>query len=323
MSFIWVCSIPIIIIVSLSACKSLLFSKNQGQDANLKFPYPCDGSEVHLQLWHNAPFYRSTENSLQSLPQDQLQRFNVQNRNESGNCYLDLQINDLKIIDEGTYISTVYKDGQVLDDFTAIRLQVDYPPGQVTCVEDREIAADWVLVNCVADAGSLPGKIECYQGGERVPPLTSPNETESLLKQTVLIRKSEPAFCCSCTLDEYKSRCECNDTVLFQADGGRQDPCPASSQVTTRPNNHSTLMENDQIYWFPTVNSSSITYSTPIIKCNSKLYKLITLPVLSLSVLLNFLCACIMIRMKIRYLKIKNSRPKDPPEPVSTEELLS
>nr|XP_054763746.1 uncharacterized protein LOC129270378 [Lytechinus pictus] len=260
MSFIWFHSLKenlsisiIVIIVNLSACKSLLLSKNQGQDANLKFPYPCDSSEVTLQLWHNAPFYRSTENSLQSLPKDQRQRFNLQNRNETRNCYLDLQISDLKIIDEGTYISTVYKDGQLLDDLTitTIRLQVDYPPGPVTCVEDHEIPVDWVLVKCAANAGSLPGKIECYQGGERVTPLTSPIETKSLLKQTVLIRKSEPAFCRSCTLDEYKSICECYDTILFQTDGSSQDPFATSTESSVKTSRHN-----------PTPSHENDTYST-------------------------------------------------------------
>nr|XP_054763739.1 uncharacterized protein LOC129270371 [Lytechinus pictus] len=272
MSFIWFHSLKenlsisiIVIIVNLSACKSLLLSKNQGQDANLKFPYPCDSSEVTLQLWHSAPFYRSTENSLCSLPTDQLQRFNVQNRNETGNCCLELQMSNLKLIDEETYISTVYRDGQVLDDFTAIRLQVDYPPGQVTCVEDREIAADWVLVDCTANSGSLPGKIECFQNGLWMPPLNTPIETDSLLKQTILIKKSETAFCCSCTLDEYKSICECNDTVLFQADGSSHDPCAASTESSVKTSRHNPIPshENDAYSTATSLTPTELTECNP------------------------------------------------------------
>ncbi|XP_063962224.1 uncharacterized protein LOC129270371 [Lytechinus pictus] len=309
MSFIWFHSLKenlsisiIVIIVNLSACKSLLLSKNQGQDANLKFPYPCDSSEVTLQLWHNAPFYRSTENSLRSLPTDQLPRFNVQNRNETGNCYLELQISNLKLIDEETYISTVYKDGQVLDDFTAIRLQVDYPPGQVTCVEDREIAADWVLVDCTANSGSLPGKINCYQNGLWMAPLTTPIETDSLLKQTILIKKSEPTFCCSCTLDEYKSICECNDTILFQADGSSHDPCTASTESEVTTYRHTPSPEND---------THSTFTPTELKECNPNKGVVAILSVsFTISLLLIFILL-VYFRIKIKTIDNEN---QDPPK---------
>ncbi|XP_041472619.1 uncharacterized protein LOC121421884 [Lytechinus variegatus] len=228
----------IVILITL-----LIFARNvcrgisimQGQEANLIFPYPCDSTEVTLQHSYRAPFYCSTEGSLIFLPDSQAQRFEVKNVINNGSCSLDLTIRDLMIDDEGTYILLVYKDGEILGDHThRIYLKVDYPPDKALCVVGEDYDREWVAVDCTANARSLPGKIECYQDGLRMPHLRDPALTGSLLKQSIIIRKSEQVYCCYSALNVNKSRCECDDTVLFQDEFHRKDPCPSiTTQMST------------------------------------------------------------------------------------------
>ncbi|XP_041470124.1 uncharacterized protein LOC121419732 [Lytechinus variegatus] len=211
----------------------------QGQEANLIFPYPCDSTKVTLQQSNRLPLYRSTnmtEGSSLSLPANQAQRFEVKNMIVNSSCSLDLTIRDLMNDDQGTYILFVYKNGDIIgDDTHRIYLKVDYPPGKASCVVGDDKGGDWVAVDCTANAGSLPGKIECYQDGLWMPPLTKPIETGSLLKQTLLIRKSQPVFCCSSIRQEDKSRCACDDCALFLQNIHSTDPCPTEPIVTKIP----------------------------------------------------------------------------------------
>ena len=133
-----------LITMNLDGCKSTILYKIQGQDANLIFLYPCDSTEVTLQHSNGVPFYRSTVGLSLALPDDQVHRFKVQNRNENGNCSLDLTISNLMRSDEGTYLSTIYKDGQLRDIYTTrVWLQVDYPPGEASCVASYDKGGDW------------------------------------------------------------------------------------------------------------------------------------------------------------------------------------
>ncbi|XP_041470089.1 uncharacterized protein LOC121419695 [Lytechinus variegatus] len=220
----------------------------QGQEANLIFPYPCDSTKITLQQSNRWPLYRSTKGSSLSLPANQVQRFEVNNMIIKGNCSLDLTIRDLMKDDQGTYILLVYKDGDIIGDGThRVWLEVDYPPGNASCVVGNDRGGDWVAVDCTAKAGSLPGNIECYQDGLWMPPLTKPIETGSLLKQTLLIRKSQPVFCCSSDRQEDKSRCACDDCALFLQNIHSTDPCPTEPIVTKIPT-ISTIMSTKNKY---------------------------------------------------------------------------
>ncbi|XP_041474052.1 uncharacterized protein LOC121422890 [Lytechinus variegatus] len=224
----------------------------QGQEANLNFPYPCDSTEVTLQQSNRRPFYSSTGDSSLSLPDSQVQRFKVKNIINSGRCSLDLTIRDLMRDDQGTYILFAYKDGNILhDDTHRVWLQVDYPPGKESCGMGDDEGGDGVEVENTANAGSLPGKIKCYEDGLWIPPSNEPIETDSL-KQKILNRKSEPAFCCSSTLDEYKSRCECKDTVLFEEESSHKDPCPTITTQTTCMSIDSEYRNTDMVEITPT-----------------------------------------------------------------------
>nr|XP_054762135.1 uncharacterized protein LOC129268632 [Lytechinus pictus] len=212
----------------------------EGEGVNLTFPYPCNSTEVTLQQSNRVPFYISTDGSSMSLPPDQVQRFNVQNRISTRTCSLELTITDLRRADQGTYILFVYQDGDIGDDTQIVYLKVDYPPGKASCVVGHSIGEEWVGVDCTASAGTIPGKIECYQNGIWMFPLNDPTVVDSLLKQTILILESQAAFCCSSPWHEVIDRCECNDTALFLDGTMSENPCPTIEiqiSTTTLTNN--------------------------------------------------------------------------------------
>nr|XP_054759873.1 uncharacterized protein LOC129266010 [Lytechinus pictus] len=241
-------TISFLLILFLNEYLVKALSFMQGQDVNLVFPYPCNNTEVTLQQSNRVPFYRSKAGSSLYLPPDQAQRFNVQNRVGIGTCSLELTISDITRGDRGTYILFLNKDGQKDFDYKHdIFLQVDYPPGKASCIVGEDKGGGWVAVNCTANVGSLPGRIGCYQNGLWMPPFTEPTEKDFLLKQTILIQKSQPGFCCSSTLNEYKERCECLDTALFLDDSSTIiDPCPTiitQSSISTTVNKRA--IQND------------------------------------------------------------------------------
>ena len=295
------CVIFVITLWNVHTCECRHIYSVKGQNVQLNFPFPCDSTEVTLQQAAGLPFYRSTDESVLSLPQSQANRFNVQNSVENGNCSLDLTIRNLTAIDKGTYLSTIYMNGQLLVDFTTrIWLRVDIPPDKASCVKVQDRGGDLVSIDCTANIGNLAGKIECYQDGQKVTPLSHPVDNDSSVTENFLIRKSQPAFCCSSTLNEYKDRCECDDDALNLADGDSNDPCPPSSIITTRPL-ISIVTENNQ------ADSTGVFSSTPInmnerkskekLIAHSILFFLQLLLLLSVLVILikktNVTCSCV------------------------------
>ena len=226
----------VITLWNVLSCECRHIYSLKGQSAQLNFTFPCNSTEVTLQQANSLPFYRSTDGFVLSLPQNQTNRFNVQINIENENCSLDLTVRDIKAIDQGTYLSTIYMDGHLFDEFTTrIWLRVDIPPDKASCVKVQDKGGDWVSIDCTANVGNVAGKIECYQNGTKMLSVIDPAEIDSSVTESFLIRKSQPAFCCSSTLNEYKERCECNDAALNLADGDSNDPCPPSSTITTRP----------------------------------------------------------------------------------------
>ncbi|XP_041469371.1 uncharacterized protein LOC121419119 [Lytechinus variegatus] len=250
--------ISCLLILFLNGYQVKALSFMQGQEVSLVFPYPCNSTDITLKQSNRVPFYRSTAGSSLYLPPHQALRFNVQNRIEIGTCSLELTISDVTRGDQGTYILFVYKDGhEQFDHKDEILLQVEYPPGKASCMVGEDKGGEWVAVNCTANVGSLPGRIGCYQNGLWMPPLTDPTETDSLLKQTILIQRSQPAFCCSSTLNEYKERCKCHDTALFLDDSSTTvDPCPT---ITTQTSISTTVNKSAiQNYLFTTAPTTDI-----------------------------------------------------------------
>nr|XP_054753612.1 uncharacterized protein LOC129259343 [Lytechinus pictus] len=253
--------------IVFSNCESVY--KIQGQNVTLHFPYPCDTTDVTLQKSNRHPFYRSTSGPGLFLLQSQAKRFNVYDRKNHDNCSVDLMISNLMGDDLGTYILFVYKDGNLQGgDTYMIYLKVDHPPGKAACVVGDEMGGDWISLDCQANAGSLPGKIECYQTGVWMPSLAGPTETGSLLKQSILIRQLGPVFCCSSLIDKGRERCECKDTSHYLSDGDYIDHCPTPSPTfpeSTTMLIPSTFTENNQSY-----QHSSLAPSTPIQMKESK-----------------------------------------------------
>nr|XP_054753614.1 uncharacterized protein LOC129259344 [Lytechinus pictus] len=305
----------ILIVLGLSRCESV--SKIQGQNVTLRFPYSCDTTDVTLQQSTRRPFYRSTFGpGLFLLQLDQVKRFTVYVGNNSDSCFVDLMINNLMKDDRGTYILFVYKDGEIQgDDTHRIYLKVDYPPGKASCVVGDEKGGDWVSLDCQANAGSLPGKIECYQNGVWMPSLTGPTETGSLLKQTILIRQSGPVFCCSSLIDEDRERCECKDTSYFLPDGACHDPCPTPSP--TFPENTAMLIPSTFTESNQSDQHSSLTPSTPIQMKESKGNRRISDLAIAFLVLMVILLVVVIV-LVVFILKTKNKCNKNANDPSQT-----
>nr|XP_054753616.1 uncharacterized protein LOC129259347 [Lytechinus pictus] len=309
----------ILIVLGVSSCESV--SKTQGQNVTLHFPYLCDTTEVTLQKSNRDPFYRSMSGPGLFLSQSQAKRFKVYDRNKHDNCSVDLVISNLMKDDQGTYILFVYKDGEIQGgDTQRIYLKVDYlgdyPPGKASCVVGDEKGGGWVSLDCQANAGSLPGKIECYQNGVWMPSLAGPNENEYLLKQTILIRQSGPVFCCSSLIDEVRERCECKDTSHYLSDGDYIDPCPTPSPTfpeSTTVLSPSTFTESNQRDQY-----SSLTPSTPIQMKETKGNQSISDLAIVFLVLM-VISLVVVIVLVVYVLKTKNKCDKNTNHPPKTD----
>ncbi|XP_054753615.2 uncharacterized protein LOC129259346 [Lytechinus pictus] len=306
----------ILIVLCLSSCESVY--KIQGRNVILHFPYPCDTTDVTLQKSNRRPFYRSTLGpDLFLLQLDQVGRFTVYDGNNSDSCFVNLMISNLMKDDQGTYILFVYKDGDIQgDDTHKIYLKVDHPPGKASCVVGDEVGGDWVSLDCQANAGSLPGKIECYQNGVWMPSLAGPNENEYLLKQTILIRQSGPVFCCSSLIDEVRERCECKDTSHYLSDGDYIDPCPTPSPTlpeSTTVLSPSTFTESNQRDQY-----SSLTPSTPIQMKETKGNQSISDLAIVFLVLM-VISLVVVIVLVVYVLKTKNKCDKNTNHPPKTD----
>ncbi|XP_041461477.1 uncharacterized protein LOC121412774 [Lytechinus variegatus] len=311
-----------IILIVLSNCESV--HKIQGENVTLHFPYPCDNTEVTLQQSNRRPFYRSTFGpDLILLQLDQVGRFTVYDGNSSDSCYVDLMISNLMKDDEGTYILFVYKDGEILGgNIQRIYLEVGHPPGKASCVVGDEMDGDWVSLDCQANAGSLPGKIVCYQSGVWMPTLAGPTETGSLLKQTILIRQSGPVFCCSSLIDEDRERCECKDTSHYLSDGDYIDPCPTPSPTLLARSTVTTVLipststESNQSNQY-----SSLAPSTPIQMKESKGNQSISDLAIVFLVLMIILLVVVIV-LVVFILKTKNKCNKNANDPSKTDNSM-
>ena len=78
------------------------------------------------------------------------------------------------------------------------------------------------------------GQIQCYQGGMRMPYLSTPSENDNTLEQIILVQQNRHhVYCCSSQLKEPKEICDCNEVVwdsLSQAVVHNPgDPCPTTT----------------------------------------------------------------------------------------------
>ncbi|XP_030840924.1 uncharacterized protein LOC115923774 [Strongylocentrotus purpuratus] len=203
----------------------------EGASVHLHYPYPCNSIRVKLQYGYRAPFYTLADTESIVLPPAQVNRFTFRNKSESDHCSLQVSINHVKRIDAGTYIFFAYsEDGIYESSFKRIGLNVDFLPGKASCTMGKEnTVGNWVALDCMAPVGTLSGQIDCFQSGEKMPPITEPTETHTHLKQTILVKKKDPVFCCTSTSEHTKDLCDCNDCQLDLANdlnlNSVIDPC--------------------------------------------------------------------------------------------------
>lgn len=207
----------------------------EGGDVQLRFPYPCEGTKVTLQLRNRHPLFSSLNPNSLNLHLDQIGRLTVVNMQERGICFLQLGITPVMRHDAGTYILLESN----LDYIARVGLRVDFPPGQARCTFNTQpFVGDWVQLYCSAHVGTLSGQMKCFQGDMEMPPLSTPSENDDILQQTFLVKKnSYPVFCCSSFLLEPRERCRCND---YSWDSHSNDdssdnlnPCPDKTVSTT------------------------------------------------------------------------------------------
>ncbi|XP_041461355.1 uncharacterized protein LOC121412644 [Lytechinus variegatus] len=198
-----------------SSCGSQVLNYIEGEEARLNYSYPCDIYDVVIHVGHRAPFYHSTDGGKLLLPHDQEGRFSVRSSNKSENCSLVLTIYNIQRDDAGTYTCITYAEIEKVQDYNQIGVHVEYPPGKAMCsLNGTYQSGGSVSVQCVAPVGSMSGKIDCYQDGNKLDSLTRPFESNASLKQTLLIKHSSFVYCCSTTFVQPKHRCECTDTVI-------------------------------------------------------------------------------------------------------------
>lgn len=212
----------------------------EGDNVQLRFPYPCEGTKVTLQLRNRHPLFSSSNPNSLNLHLDQFGRLTVVNMQERGSCFLQLDITPVKRHDAGTYILLESTLGYI----TRVGLSVDFPPGKAHCKFDgAPFVGDWVKLYCTAHVGSMSGQMHCFQGVTEMPYLRAPSKNDSILQQTFLVQQnSPPVFCCSSFLLEPRERCRCND---FAWDSQSNDdssqnlnPCPDKTVTATSHPTH-------------------------------------------------------------------------------------
>ena len=200
----------------------------EGDDIKIDFSHPCDSESYTLQYESRLPFYDSGKRDSSSLAENQEIMFEYDFQHNY--CSLQLKINPVLRSDKGVYVFITYGgDENVLHDI--VNLSVDYPPGEASCGWGAEIVSDDLRsLECTAKSGSLLGEIICYQNGIRMNPLGEPRDRDGILEETMWVRYSQTAFCCSALVGHSVDRCKCKD-YTYPHDS-LTEPCPVT-MVTT------------------------------------------------------------------------------------------
>lgn len=221
-----------IVATLLTQCDSKILRLIEGEVALLDFQYPCDSTDITLRKGYLPPFYSLEHPESNLIPQ----RHTLGHHCESSTCCLYLTINPVKRTDVGTYILTVYKGSELLDEFTVrIGLRIAYPPGRALCqlTGDHQVGV-WVSLHCTAPIGTLRGHIKCYQRDMRLPHFTQPAQRDNILVQTFwMIKRLYRTFCCTSTIPDLIDRCDCKDFVWDPSNNTQPnitvDPCPSQT----------------------------------------------------------------------------------------------
>ena len=238
--------IVFIVLSRMSTCESLTLEVKVSEKAIFNFTYPCDSTKITLRHSYRLPFYNS--NNPRSIPLPPNYLLENQNDTARNECSLHLTINPVSRDDEGTYILTAYKNGDMLPDYLRIWLNVDYPPGKASCELSNDYNdGEWVSLQCTAPVGTLPGQIVCYQNDTRLPPKDKLGESGRHLNQIILARLDGLVYCCSSILTGMKDKCECTDwrwDPVSDSVSDIADPCPQAMSTEDPTSTHSITIDN-------------------------------------------------------------------------------
>ena len=206
------------VVLILCHCVQARVTVNEGQQTEIIFPYYGEPNiDIALRIRNRAPFYQHGSIANAGLTEDQQERFSVKAVCLRYNSIeVTITIKNVKLEDGDTYICEVYRYGKKQHDLTKrATLFVDIPVGPTACTgavaNGLDSGGTWDAIECTARAGMHSGWIECYQDGERVPPITAPIQNTTTLVQKYWMKKTVPIFCCSSTHAEPKEKCECFD----------------------------------------------------------------------------------------------------------------
>ena len=138
--------------------------------------------------------------------------------------------------DARTYVCTGFIRNQELAEYTRrCGIHVDFLPGRAICKEDPngESQDDLVILHCLAPDGNQRGDFQCYQNGEIVPQHTELISDNAVMKKSLWVNKTSPAFCCSTVYGEQKTCSECDDYVSYSQLGKNSTLSHNACQITS------------------------------------------------------------------------------------------
>lgn len=201
----------------------------EGGKAGLVFHYYGEPNiSVSLRIKDRIPFYSNGDIHETGLTASQRGRFDVRERCFGGGKALEVsvKIKNVSREDAEAYICDVYREGEQLKYLSKrIKLAVHFPLGRASCKVVPHLidtGGIWDLLQCTASVGMEMGYLECYQNGERVPPVEAPNQNTTTLIQHLWMKKNVPVFCCSSTYGVHKDKCNCTDFYLDPVNESRQ-----------------------------------------------------------------------------------------------------
>lgn len=201
----------ILSLITFNLCHSLVI--DEGEMVKLNLSFPCGSTKVTLRNSYRPILYSSALPLSSRL--DSNLNVVIQNDTEINQCNLVLTIDPVLRGNEGTYILSANLDGIEQFGYSRIWLGVNYGPGKVSCKAQSVHHGAWVILQCEAPKGTLPGvsgQIICYQNGAISPPYGSPRVTHRNIEQAIPVRLNEsPVYCCSSSSDEIKDICDCGD----------------------------------------------------------------------------------------------------------------
>ncbi|XP_063955045.1 uncharacterized protein LOC135153978 [Lytechinus pictus] len=187
---------------------------NEGEDALFEFQSNDPDINISLRFEGHAAFYQF--GSSEGMNQDQKNRYTIKVEGTAPKIF-KLHIRNTNRLDANTIVCQFYKDA-VIERTERTTLSVNYPAGIVTCIHTPNDGGlgfydPWTILKCIAERGTISSYIVCYQNGMISPPFDKEpplNSSDSHFSQTIWIKKTAPASCCSSTYEHPFDMSRCN-----------------------------------------------------------------------------------------------------------------